>query len=862
MSPVLRLALNSLSGRRGRTGLIVGAVALASSLIVAVACAMHSAQATIEQNLARTLGAADARVVHLFNGTIDESLLDDIRAWPEVALAVGRLDSWLTLIHADERVDPETGRLVRASIRALGIDPEHDRSLQGVTIQSGRDILAADEIILDPMSAERLRAGVGDELVVQRFGEPVPLRVVGLFERETIGVLQRPQLHIRLETLAEASGRQGTLSGIWITLRRGVEVEAFCAAHAGELADSLSLEPAERARTGFDRRMSALRMGLVVASALGFMCASFIIVTGMTTAVVERQRELGLWRCLGASRRQVFASQLWIGLLIGAAGAAVGTPIGIALAAWLVWHFRELLPAGFVISPLGVGLSAAGALLAGLLGAAYPAWRAARVPPLRAMASAANPAHAKGMSLITIAGLICLGAFLLTRGLGDEQQRFWTWMYFGLPIVHIAFFLLAAPILMLTSPITAFAATAMLRLPRSLLIQSIRATPIRHGLTAGALMVGMAVFVGTWSNGTALLSNWLGKIRFADGFAFRSVGISPQQQQAIAELPFVKEVCPIGYLPVRVVGQQVFGVKEFAPQSVIAVGFDPEVFFRINSIHWVEGDPDSAIAKLKSGEGVIVAKEFNLVRGMKVGDRLRLGAGRVEREFEIVGVVEAAGLELAIQFWGVRSQYTDAAIRCVFLDWETVGREFDNRDAYMMQVNLSEDLPDTQVRRAILDAAPGVGYRSGRFIRRVFTNLATAVLSVYSTIALAALALASLGVANIVAAGIHSRQFEFGVLRAVGGARSLLLRLILGEALVVAIAAGLAGTLLGMTFAFVNTRLYRDLIGLPLELVIPWKQVGIGLAATIAVTLLAALPAAIRLMRAHPRALLAAGRGG
>ncbi|HWB19625.1 MAG TPA: hypothetical protein VG711_04935, partial [Phycisphaerales bacterium] len=99
MLPSWRFALNSLTGKPGRTVLMVIAVAIACSLVVAVSCAIASVQASMELGLFKILGAADARIIHQGNGRFDESLLDTARAWPGVKDATGRLVGSVTLAY-------------------------------------------------------------------------------------------------------------------------------------------------------------------------------------------------------------------------------------------------------------------------------------------------------------------------------------------------------------------------------------------------------------------------------------------------------------------------------------------------------------------------------------------------------------------------------------------------------------------------------------------------------------------------------------------------------------------------------------------------------------------------------------------
>ena len=64
MRAVLRLSINALAGRRRRTALLIAAVALSTTLVAAIACAMASMNAGIEKRVARTVGTRCDELLH------------------------------------------------------------------------------------------------------------------------------------------------------------------------------------------------------------------------------------------------------------------------------------------------------------------------------------------------------------------------------------------------------------------------------------------------------------------------------------------------------------------------------------------------------------------------------------------------------------------------------------------------------------------------------------------------------------------------------------------------------------------------------------------------------------------------------
>jgi putative ABC transport system permease protein len=194
------------------------------------------------------------------------------------------------------------------------------------------------------------------------------------------------------------------------------------------------------------------------------------------------------------------------------------------------------------------------------------------------------------------------------------------------------------------------------------------------------------------------------------------------------------------------------------------------------------------------------------------------------------------------------------------MSFDAVARHFDTREAYIMQMKLDPRMDEAGEKRLgdeVANAVPGAVFSSGRSIRGFVDQIGGTILALTSAVALAALALAAIGVGSVVAAGISARTREFGILRAVGGSTRVLVGLVLGETVVMALAALVSGTALGLQLAWMGVELYRDFAGLRLAWVIPYAPLAAGGAIVIAVALLAASPAVVRLARKPARALLA-----
>jgi putative ABC transport system permease protein len=102
----------------------------------------------------------------------------------------------------------------------------------------------------------------------------------------------------------------------------------------------------------------------------------------MVISVLERRREIGLRRALGATKRQVRGQFLAESVLLSGLGGLVGVVIGVAVTAG--YALSQGWPAVLPYQALagGVGVAA----LVGAIAGAYPAMRAARLTPTEALA--------------------------------------------------------------------------------------------------------------------------------------------------------------------------------------------------------------------------------------------------------------------------------------------------------------------------------------------------------------------------------------------------------------------------------------------------------------------------------------------
>ena len=125
--------------------------------------------------------------------------------------------------------------------------------------------------------------------------------------------------------------------------------------------------------------MYALLSLAVVVAVLG-------IVNTLTLSVIERRQEIGMLRAVGSQRRQIRTMILLESVQMTVYGAALGVLLGLGLG----WAFLTVLESQGLTTiavPTGlIGTVLAASVVVGLLAAVWPGQRAAKTPPLDAIA--------------------------------------------------------------------------------------------------------------------------------------------------------------------------------------------------------------------------------------------------------------------------------------------------------------------------------------------------------------------------------------------------------------------------------------------------------------------------------------------
>ncbi|MEO9322786.1 ABC transporter permease [Nocardioides sp. C4-1] len=385
----LVLGWHGVTGRPGRAVLSALGIALGIATLVLVTGIPASGQADLERRLddlgtnllvAQPTGTGSGQPP----STLDPAAAASVRRIGPVeeATAVANLN---VRVLRDDLADPNT----TAGITALAAGPDllgplDARVADGVFLTDATEHLGA--VVLGASAAEWLGVTSVDLQQPRRIKVgPAWLTVVGVLAPTPLTPELDQSVVVGWGTARAELGSDGRPTVVYV---RAVESQV----EAVRAVLPATLDPATPGLLGVSRpsdvltakratqgTFSGLFLGL---AAVALAVGGVGVANTMIVSVLERRREIGLRRALGATRRDVRRQFLVEAVLLSLLGGAAGTLVG--LAGSLGWAVSRGWPA--VVSLQAVAAGVVGAVVVGALAGLYPAVRASRLAPTEALA--------------------------------------------------------------------------------------------------------------------------------------------------------------------------------------------------------------------------------------------------------------------------------------------------------------------------------------------------------------------------------------------------------------------------------------------------------------------------------------------
>jgi lipoprotein-releasing system permease protein len=391
------IAMRFLRQGRGQSLLILFGIAVGVSVIVFVTALISGLQANI---IERTLGtqahirveAPDEvnRIAPAPAGTL-QLVLEDPRAqvlrtivnWPQVRDVLDRMPG-ITAV-SPVVSGPAFGRRGAAmeSVALVGVDlPRYLRVIPlDRNMVDGRLDLASGNAVIGRQLAKDLGLRTGGKLRIDAGkGREAIVNVAGIFE---LGVreLDARYVYLDLKQTQSLLALPGGVTVIDVTVADLFGADRSAARIRG--LTGLKAESWMETNAQLMNALSSQSMSTRMISVFVAMSVALGIASVLAVSVTQRTREIGILRAMGTRRGQMLRVFLVQGAVLGLVGSLIGALAGLGL----VGAFNSFGPKLFYIPlpPALIPAAMALATVAGVVAAAVPASRAAKLDPVEAI---------------------------------------------------------------------------------------------------------------------------------------------------------------------------------------------------------------------------------------------------------------------------------------------------------------------------------------------------------------------------------------------------------------------------------------------------------------------------------------------
>jgi putative ABC transport system permease protein len=266
------------------------------------------------------------------------------------------------------------------------VDPVAFEKLVDPDLQDGTVAdLAVNELLLHKDPANDLDVTIGSTIdVTFQNGVEQTLTVAGIYGDATFG-----NWLISLDTLSGISDAPARDFFVIAKLADGVDPAT------GDVAVEAAMEPFPQANVqtnaefldSQEAQINQLLLIITLLLAFAILIAILGISITLALGVFERTREIGLLRAVGMNKRQTRRAVRWEAVIVSTFGALVGIVVGTFLGVVLTLAVPDDVISKLAFNPTIIVAILIGAVIAGLMAALYPSYKASNMNVLEAIAT-------------------------------------------------------------------------------------------------------------------------------------------------------------------------------------------------------------------------------------------------------------------------------------------------------------------------------------------------------------------------------------------------------------------------------------------------------------------------------------------
>jgi putative ABC transport system permease protein len=812
-----------------RVFLSVMSVALGVALFASIDVSNSSTEAAFRRTVKRLAGNAQLQVVRNRATGLDEEILKKLDGLEGIKAA--------PVLQTSTTLPGSPGMVL-----LLGLDLAREASFRLWDVAEGEKpqinplaFLGGDMIIVSRSFAARHRLKLSGRFTIDTTTGPRPVTVAAIFKDEGPAKAFGGNIAVMpLKTAQRLFRRQGSIDRVEILVQGDVDAAARRLREA--IGPEYVVRPPPTQNSFLDEALTRLRalMGIgVVALLVGI----FIIYNSVSISVIERVREIGTLRAIGATRAQIFQVVLLEWMTLGFVGSVLGLGLGMLLAKSLITIWTKEVNQVTMIVDITqlvvlkrtvVGSLAIGTLTT-LIAAFFPARAAMSITPIEMLRrSVLLMKSAERYTRTFASGVGCIGVSLFFT-MGPPRFE-------GIGLIASFFAFLGAGLVMpqLTLWIGRAAMPAMrraFRLLGFLAADNIVKFPQRTALTVIALAGALAMMVSSSSMVAGI------KVRSADwmedAFPFDCTVSSIDYNTSLYTNATLPDEVPAQVASVEEI-DFAYGVRstlqDYGEKDVMIFAIEMDKYARMQGLRGRHGFVlPGTLPELLAGRGVVVSENFSKLHRVKKGGSIELMTPKGPLKLAVLGTYEeyswpqgAVFIHRAVylEHWG------DPALSYLDMKFKAGA----SREAGRKKL---QELLAVKHRLFVYDVAD---------LKQLADTTMDNTLMLLNVQVALAIVIGFFGIVNTLLISVMSRTREIGLLRAVGMTSSQVARMILIESFVMAGVGALLGIGLGLAGARWPLAFHVEQVsGYWLPLYVPWMTIAIAAGASVLIGIVASL---------------------
>lgn len=370
----------------------VAGICLGVAAIVSIGIVNKSVLSSFEDSINRVTGRAVLQVTGPASG-FPENFLDRVQRVPGVEYAVPVIDTQGILVGAKEQ-----------TLMVLGVDVLQDGNIRDYKLSDeSADIpdpllflARPDSILLTKELARREGITIDQKIKVQTVQGIRTFQVRGLLTPEGPAKTMGGNIAIMDYPAAQmAFGKEGRIDRIDVSLLRGEDLETMRGLIKKVLPGGYDVVTPEGRTRQVQLLVSHFQKNINLISFIAVFVGMYLIYNAVSISVVQRRKEIGILRALGATRNEIISLFLGETAALAVIGSAIGVGVGIFFARFAIGAVTEAVSELYVrTSVTGIEISWPGLVtgfatgIAASLGAAlFPAIASTRISPISAIRS-------------------------------------------------------------------------------------------------------------------------------------------------------------------------------------------------------------------------------------------------------------------------------------------------------------------------------------------------------------------------------------------------------------------------------------------------------------------------------------------